>query len=143
VERGSHQHWWQRVPAFAGRHRCITYDARGFGRSSGAPHVDGPDGHIDDLIAVLDSMQVDRALLIVHSMGGYAVSGMASRHPERVAGLVMVDTPFGIATVALARRAAEMMDSSLPVSMWYRPVRRRGSPRRRSTSCSCSTPSLG
>ena len=108
---GSHQHWWQQVPVFAPRHRCITYDARGFGHSTGTPHVDGPDGHIADLVAVLDATGVTQAILVGHSMGGYAVSGVARRHAERVVGLVMVDTPFGIATEALSRWAVGMMDA--------------------------------
>jgi 3-oxoadipate enol-lactonase len=107
---GSHQHWWQQVPVFRARHRCVTFDARGFGRSTGAAHVRGIDGHAEDLLAVLDALGIGRAVLVGHSMGGYAVSGVARHHPARVAGLVMVDTPFGFATAALGRWAAAMMD---------------------------------
>ncbi len=107
---GSHQHWFQQVATFRHARRCITYDARGFGRSTGAPHVRGIDGHAEDLLGVLDALDVGRAVLVGHSMGGYAVSGVARRHPGRVAALVMVDTPFGFPTAALSRWATEMVD---------------------------------
>lgn len=106
---GSHQHWMLQVAALRGSYRCVTYDARGFGRSTGAPHVRGIDGHAEDLLAVVDGLGIERAVLVGHSMGGYAVSGVARDHPERVVGLVMVDTPFGLPTSALAAWARDMI----------------------------------
>lgn len=42
-------------------------------------------------------------------MGGWAVSGMAQHHPERVQGIVMADTPFGFFTPAVAEWAGAMI----------------------------------
>jgi YbgC/YbaW family acyl-CoA thioester hydrolase len=70
----------------------IAPDLRGFGRS------DAPDlgysmaTYADDLIALLDSLGVERAVLCGLSMGGYIAFEIARRSPERIAGLVLMDT---------------------------------------------------
>jgi pimeloyl-ACP methyl ester carboxylesterase len=106
----THLHWWQQVAAFRTTHRCITYDARGFGLSGRVPSDRGTRVHHLDLLGLLDALDVERAVLVGQSMGGYAVSGMALHHPERVAGLVMADTPFGFQTAALGEWAEQMIE---------------------------------
>jgi 3-oxoadipate enol-lactonase len=106
---GTRIHWWQQVAALRREYRCVTYDARGFGAS--------PPGHLPpdgarmrhDLSGLLDHLHIDRAVLVGHSMGGMAVSGVAQTQAERVRGLVMSDTAFGFATAALSRWAGEMI----------------------------------
>lgn len=106
---GNHLCWWRQVAAFAPRYRCLTYDARGFGASGGVMGDPAASG-ADDLLAVMDHAGVERAVLVGHSMGGLAVSGVAQSNPERVRGLVMGDTPFGFQTEALSRWAAQMIE---------------------------------
>jgi 3-oxoadipate enol-lactonase len=105
---GTRIHWWQQLAAFTPHYRCLTYDMRGFGSSAvGEPHLtDNP--LRDDLLGLLAHLGIGRAVLVGHSMGGLAVSGVAQAHPERARGLVMSDSPFGFATAALAEWAGEM-----------------------------------
>jgi pimeloyl-ACP methyl ester carboxylesterase len=99
--------WWRQVAAFKHRFRCLTYDAPGFGLSPvGAGLGQAP---ADDLKSLMDEAGIERAVLIGHSMGGLAVSGVAQRWPGRVRALVMSDTPFGFHTEALQRWASEML----------------------------------
>ncbi len=107
---GTRIHWWQQVAAFASHYRCVTYDMRGFGTSPvGEAHVsDNP--LRDDLLGLLSHLGIERAILIGHSMGGLAVSGIAQGDPERVRGLVMSDSPFNFATAALAEWAGQMAE---------------------------------
>src|SRR4051812_10336869 len=105
---GTHLHWWQQVAALRSSFQCLTYDARGFGMSGGEPGGGGSTP-AQDLLGPLDHVGVDRALLVGQSMGGWAVSGVAQAHPDRAAGLVMGDTPFGFSTAALSKWAAEML----------------------------------
>ena len=105
---GLHLCWWKQVTAFRRRFRCLTYDAQGFGLSGGGGNLPA-DAAASDLLALLDHLQIERAFLVGHSMGGMAVSGVAQRAPQRVRGLVMGDTPFGFQTEALSRWAAEMI----------------------------------
>jgi pimeloyl-ACP methyl ester carboxylesterase len=75
-----------------GGHRVITYDARGHGRSGPAadPRDYGYATLVDDLTAVLDELEIERAVLAGASMGAHTLLAFALRAPERVAGLVVI-----------------------------------------------------
>jgi pimeloyl-ACP methyl ester carboxylesterase len=105
---GTRIHWWQQVAALAPRYRCVTYDMRGFGSSptGEAYRTDNP--LRDDLLGLLGHLGIERAVLVGHSMGGLAVSGVAQAHPDRARALVMSDSPFNFATAALAEWAGQM-----------------------------------
>jgi pimeloyl-ACP methyl ester carboxylesterase len=69
----------------------VAPDLRGRGRSS---DIDGPfsmGAHADDLTAVLDHLEIERAVVMGHSMGGFAAVVLADRQPQRVQHLVLVD----------------------------------------------------
>jgi pimeloyl-ACP methyl ester carboxylesterase len=44
-----------------------------------------------DMLAVLDRCAIERAVLVGHSLGAYAVARFAADHPERVRAAVLVD----------------------------------------------------
>lgn len=77
-------------------HRVIAYDARGHGDSGPAPASDayGYPQLARDLEAVLDGLQVERALLAGASMGAHTIARFALAHPERVAALALVTPAF-------------------------------------------------
>ncbi|MBW3604578.1 MAG: alpha/beta fold hydrolase [Actinobacteria bacterium] len=81
--------WDREFATLARDHRVIRYDVRGFGRSPD-PTRDYSDH--EDLLAVMDTEQVDRAVLIGASNGGRIVLDTAVTSPTRVAGLVLLDT---------------------------------------------------
>jgi lipase len=69
----------------------LAPDLRGRGGSAGLPGPYGFAAHTADLLAVLDHAGVERAVLVGHSMGAYAVARLAADHPERAASVVLVD----------------------------------------------------
>jgi pimeloyl-ACP methyl ester carboxylesterase len=69
----------------------LAPDLRGRGRSADLPGPYGLAAHVADLLAVLDDAAVRSAVVAGHSMGGYAAALLAADHPERVAGLVLLD----------------------------------------------------
>jgi pimeloyl-ACP methyl ester carboxylesterase len=73
-------------------HRVVAYDARGHGRSTPAPDPGAYtyDELGGDLEAVLDQLQIERAVLAGASMGAHTSLWLALRAPERVAGLVVI-----------------------------------------------------
>ncbi|NEE02999.1 alpha/beta hydrolase [Phytoactinopolyspora halotolerans] len=74
-----------------GRRRMIAPDLRGRARSADVSGPYGLDRHAEDLIALLDHLGIDRAVLLGHSMGAFVSCLTAVRHPERVAAVVLVD----------------------------------------------------
>ncbi len=98
---GSHLSWWQQIPLFTQAYRCVAFDHRGWGRSvpTGGP---GPAAFVDDLLALMDELRIDRAALVAQSMGGWSCLGAALQAPERVAALVMADTLGGLLTESMA-----------------------------------------
>jgi pimeloyl-ACP methyl ester carboxylesterase len=81
-------------------HRVIAYDARGHGRSSPAPDP-GQYRYADlvgDLAAVLDGLEIARAVLAGSSMGAHTLLRLALEQPDRAAGLVVITPAFDPAT---------------------------------------------
>jgi pimeloyl-ACP methyl ester carboxylesterase len=77
-------------------HLVVSYDARGHGRSSPAPEPDayGYELLAGDLVAVLDELELERAVLAGASMGAHTALALALARPERVAGLVLITPSF-------------------------------------------------
>lgn len=89
---GDSAQWRHQIVPFSARHRVITYDARGHGRSS-VP--DGPYSMrllVDDLRRLLDHLQVERAVVFGATLGGVTALELALGDPKRVHGLVLVTT---------------------------------------------------
>lgn len=94
---GNHAVWYQQVAHFAPRHRVITWDQRGYGRSTRNGEI-GPRPAVRDLTALLDHLGVGQAHVVGQSMGGWCALGFAIEHPARVRSLVLADTLGGIFT---------------------------------------------
>jgi len=120
---GNHAIWYQQIPEFARSFRVVTWDQRGFGRSSNEANNAGPDTGVSDLTTLLDHLGVDQAHLVGQSMGGWVVLGFALQNPERTRTLVLGDTVAGVYTLPIeqafddyARKAASSPPpSQLPI----------------------------
>ncbi len=93
---GNHLSWWQQVPEFSRRSRCITFDHRCFGQSRDVPDGPGPTAFVEDLRQLLDYLGVEKATLVGQSMGGWSVLGFAAAYPDRIQALVLCDTTAGM-----------------------------------------------
>jgi 3-oxoadipate enol-lactonase len=74
------------------RFRVITPDLRGMGQSDVPTSGYSMDAYVDDLLALLDHLDIERAVVGGMSMGGYIAFALLRRAPERVKGLVLIDT---------------------------------------------------
>jgi lipase len=74
----------------------LAPDLRGRGRSAQLPGPYGIAVHVADLIAVLDHVGAERAIVVGHSMGSNIAARFATDHPERTAAVVLLDSglPF-------------------------------------------------
>lgn len=104
---GSHAVWYQQVPVLAERYRVVTWDQRGFGRSSATSGELGPGPAVTDLAHLLDHLEIERAHVVGQSMGGWSALGFAIEHPDRTASLVLADTTGGISTPEIRSRLTE------------------------------------
>ena len=86
--------WKAQVPYFAEHFRVITYDPRGNGKSDRPAQTSGYDFalRVDDIGAVLDATETDRATLVGYSESGLSSSAYAAANPNRVEALVMIGT---------------------------------------------------
>lgn len=82
------------APKLTDRYHVYGITRRGFGDSSAPTWGYLADSLADDVLAVLDSLGLQRPVLIGHSIAGEELSSIGSRHPERVAGLVYLDAGY-------------------------------------------------
>ena len=103
---GGHAAWWEPlVPSLVPGWRVIAPDLRGHGASDWAePPRYRMDDYVADLEAVLAALAPSRVVLVGHSMGGRVVVAYAAAHPERVAGVALLDTRLRAVVPAEARR---------------------------------------
>ena len=88
----ANSHSWLAVArALDGRALLLALDLRGRARSNRLPAPYGMASYARDMLAVLDHFGLERAVLVGHSLGGYAVARFAADHPERVRAIVLVD----------------------------------------------------
>ncbi len=85
-----HRMFDAQVEAIAGAYRTIVWDVRAHGLSQ--PIGDGFSIRIaaDDLLAILDAAEIERAVLVGQSMGSYISQELIYHHPERALALVSI-----------------------------------------------------
>lgn len=83
--------WDPQVSALVGDCRCIALDTRGLGDSAPRPPF-SMDRYADDVAGVLDTLQIEQAVIGGLSMGGYVAFAFWRRHRHRVRALVLADT---------------------------------------------------
>lgn len=86
--------WSGVVEALDGRVLALAPDLRGFGDSDKPASGYGMDALAADAAAILDAMDVERAVVVAHDVGGPAAWALAATRPERVAALLFLETPF-------------------------------------------------
>ncbi len=90
---GNEAHIWDHfAPVVAPHYRTLALDHRGHGQSDWDPEGRYPiDALVEDVEAVTAALGIGRVVLVAHSLGGRVATLFAGRHPERIAGLVLVD----------------------------------------------------
>jgi pimeloyl-ACP methyl ester carboxylesterase len=85
------------VPAIATDHTVIAWDMPGHGRSDAPddPSQYSVKAFVEAMLGLVDDAGADRAVFLGHSLGGYLSLEMVLAHPDRAAGLVLVDTGPG------------------------------------------------
>ncbi len=95
--------WDSQLAALSGAFRVIVPDLSGLGASQGVPPT--PPNTVcrmsdlaADAVALLDHLEIGRAVVGGLSMGGYAALALCEGAPERLRGLILADTRAGADT---------------------------------------------
>jgi len=114
-------HWARIVPEVARTTRVCTYDRAGQGWSDDAPDPQNGMAAAADLHALLAQAGEDGPYVLVgHSIGGDHALAYAARHPEQVAGMVLLDAtdPYRAAGTGTAHAGPPSAVAVLPRSFW-------------------------
>jgi pimeloyl-ACP methyl ester carboxylesterase len=82
------------APKLTDHYRVYGMTRRGFAPSSVPTSGYRADSLADDVLAVMDSLHLERPILIGHSIAGQELSSIGSRYPSRVSGLVYLDAGY-------------------------------------------------
>jgi pimeloyl-ACP methyl ester carboxylesterase len=89
---GSTDSWDTQVGAFAPTHRTIAIDLRGQGKSDKPIGAYPLSQHVSDIVAVLDKLDLNDAVIMGWSLGGAVAFGVAAARPERVSQLILASS---------------------------------------------------
>ncbi|MCZ4536489.1 3-oxoadipate enol-lactonase [Gordonia terrae] len=124
----THRMWDSQVAALEERFRLVRYDTRGHGDSPVPPGPYSIDELADDVIALLDRFDIERAHLVGLSLGGMTMMRVAARNPERVDRLALLCTAAYLPPAqgwtdraALVRADGTSAVAAAVVQRWFTP----------------------
>ncbi|KAK4891466.1 hypothetical protein LTR27_009961 [Elasticomyces elasticus] len=87
---GSSQDFYMPVIPYLSDYRCVALDSYGAARSKSQGEPLTIEQLAEDVVALLDLLNIEKAIIVGHSMGGTMVHIIAAAHPERVVGVVSI-----------------------------------------------------
>ena len=107
---GDHRSWEAQMRYFGRHYRCIAFNARGYPPSGVPDDVSkySQERARDDIKAVLDALEIDKAHIIGLSMGGFATLHFGFTYPKRALSLVVAGCGYGASGDKKAQFAAEV-----------------------------------
>ncbi|MEQ9072893.1 MAG: alpha/beta hydrolase [Sandaracinaceae bacterium] len=108
--------WRHQLPALAKLgYRAWAPDLRGYGQTDRPPRTRdyAIEQLVDDVVGLIDAAGVEKATLIGHDWGGFIAWHVASRHPERLERLAILNIPHPVPFQRAVRRGPQLLRS------WY------------------------
>ncbi len=89
--------WRGQIDALSRKNRVVVWDMRGHGRSDypADPAAYSEEATVADMLAILDALGVEQAIVGGLSLGGYMSLAFNRAHPDRVRALLIIDTGPG------------------------------------------------
>lgn len=87
--------WYRMVPFLAEHFKVITFDNRGVGQSDKPAGTYTAQMLAADTIGLLDVLNIEQAVIMGHSMGGFIAQAIALDYSQRVEKLILGSTNFG------------------------------------------------
>ena len=94
---GDYRHWEPQMRFFSRSHRCIAFNARGYPPSAipEDPDMYSQNNARDDVLAILDGLDIEKAHINGLSMGGFASLHFGFEYPDRALSLVVAGCGYG------------------------------------------------
>ncbi|MBF8252306.1 MAG: hypothetical protein HW379_648 [Actinobacteria bacterium] len=90
---GSWEMWEETLSLLsADNWRCVAFDHRGSGESPVHPELISVQNMVDDIIGVMDQLAIETCVLAGESSGGAIAQLAAAQYPNRITGLIVVDS---------------------------------------------------
>jgi pimeloyl-ACP methyl ester carboxylesterase len=104
---GDYRTWEPQMRHFGRQYRCVTFSQRGYPPSDVPNDAAsyGQDILRSDVIAVMDSLGIEKAHVVGHSMGAYTALHVGMRHPERCISVTAAGCGWGSLADPAARAA--------------------------------------
>lgn len=83
--------WTSLARELQGRYDLILPDARGHGRSDPPREGEPADAQVEDLAAFMQELNLDKPILMGHSMGASAAAWLAAKHPALLGAVILED----------------------------------------------------
>lgn len=123
-------YWLPTVNHLSGMFRVVAVDLPGFAGSHDSPPQGTMEGFGDSVIEVLDSLGIDKFMLVGHSMGGLITLKMVLDHPDRIERFVLCGSAASVDAVnrdgaleglidVLATENLEQMAEAAIVRTWF------------------------
>ena len=117
---GSVRSWEHQTPAFVkAGYRVIAFDRRGWGRTTIDPNTP-PGTAADDLIALMDSLHIERFHLVGTAAGGFVTLDTALSFPSRLRSIVVANSIGGVQDpefLELGRRLRPAEFTAMPAEL--------------------------
>jgi len=84
--------WQDLIPELSKKHRVITIDLLGHGKTECVGYVHSMEDNADAVHTVLSKLRIRKTILVGHSMGGYVALALAELYPAGIKGLVLLNS---------------------------------------------------
>ncbi len=113
-------HWFDDFAAVVSdRYRVLALDQRGRGETDWAPDGDYTRAaYVSDVEAFIETLRLDKLILIGHSMGGLNAIHYTARHPERVLALSILDIGPEVEPAGMQRMRTELGNTPAGFDSW-------------------------
>ncbi len=118
--------WNAQAKTLAKSHTVVALDLPGHGASSPLSQGAALPAFVDWLAKALDAMQIERTILVGHSMGALIASGFGATWPERTEGVALLNGVYrrdSLARDAVIQRAKSIgtgsFDVETPLNRWF------------------------
>jgi pimeloyl-ACP methyl ester carboxylesterase len=84
--------WDAYVTELSKRNRIITIDLLGHGETESMGYIQTMEENADVVYEILSKLRIRKTILVGHSMGGYVALAFAELYPEKIKGLVLLNS---------------------------------------------------